>query len=83
MEISEQTIVDLIRGQAATTQAVLDLKSSFERTVPFLIEADKENAKDIRNIRNKMYYFSGAGTVFGYIASKFGVGHYITLFGGK
>lgn len=83
MEISEQTIVELIRGQSATTQAVIDLRASFDKTIPYLADAIKDNAKDIQSVRNKMYYFSGAGTVIGYIASKFGVGHFITLFGGK
>lgn len=83
MEISEQTIVELIRGQSATTQAVVDLKASLDKTLPYLLANDKENAQNIQSVRNKMYYFSGAGTVVGYLASKFGVEHFITLFGGK
>lgn len=83
MEISEHTIVELIKSQSATTQAIVDLKASLDKTIPFLVAADKENAQGIESVRNKMYYFSGAGTVVGYLASKFGVGHFITLFGGK
>lgn len=69
MEISEQTIVKLIENQAATTQAVEDLKDSLEKTIPYLVAEDKANSSRIDAVERKIYYFGGAGTILGYIGS--------------
>lgn len=72
MEISEQTIVKLIENQAATTQAVSDLKGTLEKTIPYLVSQDQENAKSIKEVERKIWYFGGAGTILGFIGSLFG-----------
>jgi hypothetical protein len=79
MEISEQTILDLVKGQAAITQSVADLKSSLEKTIPFLAAQDQANSTRIDRVERKIYYFGGAGTVLGYIGSHF----LERFFGGK
>ena len=70
MEISEQTIVRLIENQAATTQAVEDLKNTLEKTIPFLVDTDKENAEAIKGVERKVWYFGGAGSVLGFIGTE-------------
>ena len=79
MEISEQTIVELIKGQATTAQAILDLKSSIEKSIPYLVAQDEKNADKIRSVEHKVWYFGGAGTAVGYIIEHFGAKY----FGGK
>lgn len=82
MEISEQTLVKLVDGQASVTQAVIDLRNSFDRAIPYLITKDEELAKNIQSVERRIWYFGGAGSVLGYIMSKAGE-HYLSLFGGK
>lgn len=69
MEVSEQTLVQLVNGQATTAQAVRDLKETIDKAIPVLVAEDKKNAKDIAIVRNRVYYFGGAGTVLGYFLS--------------
>lgn len=83
MEISEQTIVKLISEQAATTQAVTDLKGSLDKAIPYLVAQDKINADKIDGLENKMYYFGGAGTVIGFALSHLSLKSIIGMFGGK
>ncbi len=81
MEISEQTIVELVRGQGEITQAIKDLDKRMDKTLPYLADQDEKNAKAIRGVERKLYYFGGAGSVLGYIGS-----HWIEKFfglGGK
>lgn len=82
MEISEHTIVELIKGQSATTQAILDLRNSMDKAIPYLVAQDEKNSLSIQEVQKKVWYLSGAGTVIGYLLSKFGA-HTLTLFGGK
>lgn len=82
MEISEQTLVELVKGQATVVQAVADLKGSFDKVIPFLMKSDEDNSKAIRGMERKIWYFGGAGSVMGYLLSKAGE-HYLSLFGGK
>lgn len=79
MEISEQTIIQLVQGQATTTQALVDLKGSFDKAIPYLVKKDEENFKAIRGVERKIWYFGGAGSVLGFIGT-----HIIErYFGGK
>ena len=79
MEISEQTILKLVESQGALTQAVTDVKDRFDKAIPYLVSKDEENAKDIKAVEKKIWYFGGAGTTLGFIASHFGAKY----FGGK
>jgi len=72
MEISEQTILKLVEGQAATTQALADLKDSLDKPVPILL-------KDIRSVEKKLWYFSGIGTSVAFLVSHAAY----KIFGGK
>lgn len=79
MEISEQTLIEIVKGQATVAQAVSDLKGSFEKTIPYLVQRDELLAKDIRGVERKIWYFGGAGSVLGFIGTQvFG-----KFFGGK
>ena len=79
MEITEQTLIDIIKGQATVAQTVTDLKGSFEKVIPYLVERDEHLAKDIRGVERKIWYFGGAGSILGFIGTNF-IGKY---FGGK
>jgi hypothetical protein len=79
MEITEGTLLDLVKGQATLTQAVMDIKERFDTALPYLAKQDEKNAKAIRSVEKKIWYFGGAGTAIGYIIEHFGVKH----FGGK
>lgn len=83
MELSEQTIVKLIQEQSATTQAVTDLKSTLEKTIPYLVAQDQQNAADIRKVQKSQWYFGGAGTFLGFFIEHFGFKGIVQLFGGK
>jgi hypothetical protein len=71
MELSEQTILDLVKGQATLTQAVLDIKERFDTALPYLVEQDEKNAKAVHSVEKKLWYFGGAGSVLGFIGSHF------------
>lgn len=71
MEISEHTLIELVKGQATVAQAVTDLKDSFDKAIPSLTLADKVNAKAIRSVEQKQWYLGGAGTILGFMASHF------------
>lgn len=86
MEITEQTILDLVKGQATVTQAVVDLSDRMDRAMPILVARnqaldakDAELEKSIHGVEKKLWYFGGAGSVLGFIAEHFGVKY----FGGK
>lgn len=80
MEVSEQTVIELVKGQATIAQEVRDLKDSFVKVVPYLDARDKELEKSIRSVERKVWYFGGAGTALGFIIEHFGFGK---IFGGK
>jgi hypothetical protein len=79
MELSEQTIIDLVKGQATLTQAVLDIRERFDKALPYLVKQDEKNAKAINGVERKLWYFGGAGSVLGFIGTHF-IDKY---FGGK
>ena len=79
MEITEQTLIELVKGQATVAQAVTDLKGSFEKAIPYLVQRDEGLAKDIRGVERKIWYFGGIGSGVGFILSHFAG----KLFGGK
>lgn len=81
MEISEQTILELVKSQGALTQAVNDVKERFDKAIPYLVAEDKKNADEIQGVKNKILYFSGAGSVLGFLGSHI-VDKYFH-FGGK
>lgn len=72
MEISEQTILELVKSQGALTQAVTDVKDRFDKAIPYLVAKDEENAKDIKSVEKKIWYFGGAGSALGFVLSHFG-----------
>lgn len=81
MEISEQTLVDLVKGQARIEQAVTDLKEGVGRTIPMLIARDDKFDSRLRGVEGKIWYFGGAGTVVGAVLSH--LGDKFFHFGGK
>jgi len=82
MEISEQTLVDLVKGQATVAQALKDLTTTVGSALPALVEEDKRLERHITKVERKEWYMAGAGTVIGFLLSKYAE-PYITLFGGK
>ena len=82
MQISEDTIIDLVKGQATIAQAVTDLKEQLNKTLPVLVKEDEHLATRINAVERKIWYFGGAGSVLGALLSHFG-GSTIRLFGGK
>ncbi len=81
MEITEQTLIELVKGQATVAQAVVDLKGSFEKVIPYLVERDEVLAKDIRGVERKIWYFGGAGSAVGFFLGE--VAKRFINFGGK
>jgi hypothetical protein len=69
MEISESTLIKIVEGQAATAQAVIDLKDSFDKAIPILVNKHGELEKDVRKVEKKLWYFGGAGSVLGYLGT--------------
>lgn len=80
MQISEQTIIELVKGQATVARAVQDLGDRIDRAMPILVAKDKELEDKIDGVRSKVWYFSGIGTVVGYFVPH--IGKYFN-FGGK
>ena len=72
VEISEQTVIELIKGQATVAQSVADLKNSLDKSIPYLVKKDEENAAAIRSVEHKIWYFGGAGSVLGAVISHVG-----------
>jgi hypothetical protein len=62
MEISEQTLVELVKGQATVAQALTDLRLTIDSTIPKL-------DKRIGRVEKKQYYLGGAGTAVGFLLS--------------
>lgn len=81
MEINEQTLIEIVKGQATVAQAVVDLKGSFEKVIPYLVERDEHLAKDLRGVERKIWYFGGVGSVVGFFFAEIAK-RYIN-FGGK
>jgi hypothetical protein len=78
MEISENTIVELVRTTSQTAQSLEDLKNRMDRDVPLLVATSKVITdrfdtieEDLIGVKKKLWYFGGAGTVLGYIGSHF------------
>lgn len=72
MEISEQTIIDLVKGQATIVQAVTDIKERFDKTVPYLMDKDTELENSVKSVEKKVWYFGGAGSALGFVLSHVG-----------
>lgn len=74
MEISDDHIVQLITGQAATAQAVTDLKSAVEKGFTFIHGEHKELETRVSAVEKKVWYGSGVGAALG-IAAGWLKGH--------
>jgi hypothetical protein len=79
MEINDDHIIELIKGQSATTQAVNDLKSSMEKGFLFIRgEHDKLETRHsalegrVGSVEKKVWYGSGAAAAVGFLAGIFG-----------
>jgi len=68
MEISDDHILELIKGQAATTQAVQDLKGSVEKGFTFVQREHEELETRVHGVEKKVWYGAGAGSVLGIIS---------------
>lgn len=75
MQISEETILELVKSQGQLTQAVVDVKDKIDKAIPYLVQQDEKNASAIRDVEKKVWYFGGAGTVIGYILANLGSFH--------
>jgi hypothetical protein len=83
MELSEQTLIQLVHGQGKIEQALLDMKDRVDRAIPALVEEDKTNAANIKNVEKKIWYFGGAGTAAGFLIEHLGGKYFSAIFGGK
>lgn len=79
MEIDDNHIVTLIQGQAATAQALTDLKGSVEKGFTFIHGEHSELEKTVGKIssrvgrvENKIWYHTGIGTALGVAAGWLG-----------
>jgi hypothetical protein len=75
MEINDDHIIELIKGQAATTQAVQDLRTSMEKGFVFIKgEHDKLDTR-VSGVEKKVWYSagigSGLGAAAGFVAAYF------------
>ena len=68
MEINDDHIVELIKGQAATAQAVLDLKGSVEKGFTFIHSEQKELETRVGGVEKKVWYSFGVGSTLGIVA---------------
>jgi len=68
MDISDDHIIKLIEGQAATTQAIQDLKGSVEKGFKFVIDEHKELEGRVGSVEKKVWYGAGAGSVLGIVS---------------
>lgn len=68
MEINDDHIIELIKGQAATTQAITDLKTSMERGFTFLSSSHEKLDARVNGVEKKVWYGTGVGTTLGAIA---------------
>jgi homoserine dehydrogenase len=82
MEINDDHIIELIKGQSATTQAVNDLKAAMEKGFIFIhgehekLETRHEKLEDrVSGTERKVWYSagigSGLGAAAGFIAAYF------------
>lgn len=83
MEISEQTILELVKSQGTLTQAVTDVKDRFDKALPYLMDQDTANADAIRSVERKIWYFGGVGTALGFVVEHLGGKYVNSIFGGK
>jgi hypothetical protein len=79
MEISDDHIVALIQGQAATAQAVTDLRGAVDKGFTFIHSEHQELEKTVGKVsarvgkvENKIWYHTGIGTALGVAAGWLG-----------
>ena len=65
MEINDDHIIELIKGQAATTQAVNDLKASMEKGFTFIRGEHEKLDTRVGSVETKVWYGVGAASVLG------------------
>lgn len=74
MEISDDHIIELIKGQATTAQAVTDLKGSVEKGFKFIIDEHGKLDERVSAVEKKVWYGTGIGAALG-IAAGWLKGH--------
>lgn len=72
MEIESDHIVQLIAGQAATAQAVQDLKGSVEKGFKFMTDQHSKLDDRVGSIEKRVWYQTGVGAALGVAAGWFG-----------
>jgi hypothetical protein len=82
MDISEQTLIELVKGQAKVAQSVEDMTKRIDLAIPYLNTQDIELGKRIDNVEHKVWYFGGAGSLIG-VALGLYKDRFISLLGGK
>lgn len=79
MEISEQTLVDIIRNQGMQTQAFIDMKDKLDKVLPYLDNQHKDLdkrltnehkslEKRVRKVEKKVWYGSGIAAALAFMA---------------
>jgi ElaB/YqjD/DUF883 family membrane-anchored ribosome-binding protein len=65
MEIKDDHIIELIKGQAETKQALTDLKGSVEKGFTFIHTEHTDLEKRVRGVEKKVWYSTGVGSAMG------------------
>jgi len=78
MEISENTVIDLIKGQATLAQAVKDQGDKIDKGLQFLYNEHRDLNNRVSKIEKKVWYTSGSlglvgGVLVTYIKTKLGL----------
>lgn len=74
MEIDNDHIIELIKGQATSTQAINDLKTSVEKGFTFLHGEHTKLDERVSSVEKKVWSVSSLGALLGSIAGYFGAG---------
>ena len=73
MEISEQTLVDIVRNQGMQTQAFVDMKDRLDKVLPYLDEQHKSLEKRVRKVEKKANWITGVGSTITFLLSCVGI----------
>lgn len=73
MEISEQTLVNIVRSQGEMTQAFKDMKDRLDITLPYLNKVNETLEKRIRKVEKKANWIAGLGSGIALMLSLFGI----------
>jgi len=67
MQLSEDNVLELIKGQSRTEQALLDLSERIDKALPFLSAQHSDLEKRVRDVEKNVWTSAGGASVIGAI----------------